>query len=83
MDTRETSPALLKAVKAACDIMGVKVCNYGLVTTPQLHWLVSENYTDENDTGLYSQEFKENFLTFLSLCDTAALEAGVPEKKNY
>lgn len=54
MDTRETSPALLAAVKAACDIMGVKVCTYGLVTTPQLHWLVSENYTNDNDTGLYA-----------------------------
>lgn len=73
MDTRETSKTLVAAVKKACDIFGVRVCDFGLVTTPQLHWLVSNRYTHFNDAGLYVQYFKEKFLTFVGLCQNSNL----------
>jgi len=41
MDTRETSPALMKAAMLGSELMGVKPKNFDLCTTPQLHWLVS------------------------------------------
>ena len=75
LDTRESGPALVAAAKAACEIMGVTTCNHGVVTTPQLHWLVSNKYTHSNDSGLYTQHCREVFMAFLTLCEG--------EKKNY
>jgi len=68
MDTRESSPALTAAAIAACEIMGVKACNYGVCTTPQLHWLVAHKYTNSNEAGLYVQHCREVFMSFLTLC---------------
>ena len=59
MDTRETSPELLRAAMLGSELMGVKPTNFGLCTTPQLHWLVSQNLFRCDDVGLYTQYFKE------------------------
>ncbi|KAK6517135.1 Phosphoacetylglucosamine Mutase [Arthrobotrys conoides] len=39
-DTRESSPALVQALKDALDAVGVKSQGFGAVTTPQLHYIV-------------------------------------------
>lgn len=76
-DTRESSPQLVKAALAGCETLGVKTCNFGLCTTPQLHWLVSQRKTHFNDAGLYAQFFHVNYQTFLALCGDKSA------KKNY
>lgn len=40
MDTRPSSPALCKAVVAGAQAMGASVRDFGLLTTPQLHFIV-------------------------------------------
>lgn len=40
-DTRETSEMLIQAAMKGCELMGVKITNFGLCSTPQLHWLIS------------------------------------------
>lgn len=84
MDTRDTSPKLLQAAMRGCELMGIKGTNFGLCTTPQLHWLVANRLTHANDSGLYIQYFKENFLTFLSLCqDPEQLGSAESPKHKY
>ena len=39
MDTRESSERLCNAVSQGITLIGVEPVNFGLVTTPQLHWL--------------------------------------------
>jgi len=39
-DTRASGPSLVKALKAALDALGVEYKDYGLLTTPQLHYMV-------------------------------------------
>ncbi|KAK6337769.1 Phosphoacetylglucosamine Mutase [Orbilia brochopaga] len=39
-DTRESSPALVKALKDALDALNVDSTDFGAVTTPQLHYVV-------------------------------------------
>ncbi|MCJ1312667.1 Phosphoacetylglucosamine Mutase [Agyrium rufum] len=38
-DTRESGPRLVKALKAALDATGTEYKDYGLLTTPQLHYV--------------------------------------------
>lgn len=38
-DTRESGPALVKALKAALDAVGAEYRDYGHLTTPQLHYM--------------------------------------------
>lgn len=66
-DTRETSPMLVEAAMTGAKLMGANVVNYGLCTTPMLHWLVSEKHTKEDEVSLYYENFKGKFLTFLEL----------------
>jgi phosphomannomutase len=61
MDTRDSSPALVAAALAACEIMGVMTCNYGVCTTPQLHWLVSHSYVFPSDVVMYEKHSKKVF----------------------
>ncbi len=39
MDTRESSERLCAAVAQGIELIGAEPLNFGLVTTPQLHWL--------------------------------------------
>jgi len=41
-DTRPSSPQLAKLVIAAGEALGAHVMDYGICTTPQLHWCVGE-----------------------------------------
>ena len=76
MDTRVTSPALVKAAMTSCEMMGVTCTDFGFCTTPQLHWLISQNKTKKMDHGLYISHLREVFMAFMVLADG-------PEKKNY
>jgi phosphoacetylglucosamine mutase len=82
MDTRETSPMLIEAAMTGAKLMGVNVTNHGLCTTPMLHWLVSQQHTNQNDVGLYYQHFKDKLLSFISLCQNEAGFGDKP-KQNY
>lgn len=39
-DTRESGPALVESLKAALEAVGTKVTDEGVLSTPQLHYLV-------------------------------------------
>ena len=39
-DTRASGPYLVKALKAALDALKVEYTDYGILTTPQLHYVV-------------------------------------------
>ena len=39
-DTRTSGPHLIKALKAALDVLKVEYTDYGILTTPQLHHMV-------------------------------------------
>jgi phosphoacetylglucosamine mutase len=89
MDTRSSGPALLAAAIKGCKLMGVEPQNFGVCSTPQLHWLIANQQTHFNCVGLYVQFFKQNFLTFLSICDhqKSMLKAKpgneIRKKQNY
>ena len=76
-DTRETSPMLVEAASKAAEIMGLKTINHGLVTTPQLHWLVAQNLIKEGEADIYYEHFAGKYLDFMKLCDADG------SKKNY
>ena len=39
-DTRDSSPRLIKALKNGIEAMGITVIDFGVMTTPQLHFLI-------------------------------------------
>lgn len=80
MDTRESSPILLKAAMKGCELMGVKITNFGLCSTPQLHWLISQKLTKEADKPKYAQYFTKAFLSFIKLIESAE---GFKPRKSY
>ena len=41
---------------------------HGQCSTPMLHWLVSQQLTNPNDSGAYISHFKNKFMKFMSLC---------------
>lgn len=62
-DTRESGPALVKAVTDGLDAAGVSYTNYGFLTTPQLHYLTRSintqdttlPYGEPTEAGYYSR----------------------------
>jgi phosphoacetylglucosamine mutase len=62
-DTRPTSPALVKAIAEGLAVMGSRVIDAGLKTTPQLHYLVlahntqgtPESYGEPTEEGYYKK----------------------------
>ncbi|XGW28421.1 hypothetical protein V3C99_008305 [Haemonchus contortus] len=66
MDSRESSPYLTEAVKAGAALMGVAYEGHGLLTTPQLHYIVrcknDPSFGDAREIGYYvriSDAFKK------------------------
>ncbi|KAK6333854.1 Phosphoacetylglucosamine Mutase [Orbilia blumenaviensis] len=64
-DTRESSPALVQALKDALDAVGVKSQAFGAVTTPQLHYLVRCLNTEGTDHA-YGKPTLEGYYSKLS-----------------
>ena len=79
-DTRETSEQLLQATIKGCELMGVKITNFGLCSTPQLHWLISQRLTDQAAKPQFALNFVNAFLSFISICEKAE---GFVARKNY
>jgi phosphoacetylglucosamine mutase len=63
-DTRPTSEALSKSATEGCLAMGAKVKDFGLLTTPQLHFMVNYDNTHptrSQDETPYYKRFSEAF----------------------
>ena len=58
MDTRHTSPILKSLATQACNLIGVRHVDFGLCTTPQLHWLLQQKMNTPSDTKKYVNHFK-------------------------
>jgi phosphoacetylglucosamine mutase len=56
-DTRESGPHLVKAMVAAFDAIGAKYTDLGIMTTPQLHYMVraTNDHKGEYDFGVPSE----------------------------
>ena len=60
-DTRPSGPRLVKALKAALDVLKVEYIDYGILTTPQLHHMVrcintkgtEYEYGEASEAGYY------------------------------
>lgn len=84
MDTRESSPVLMKHMLSGVSALGVKYVNFGLCTTPQLHWLIHQKKTHASEARLYAKHCKDKFLSFLEECDKNIDETTpLISKKNY
>ena len=59
-DTRPSGARLVKALTAAMDATGVKYTDYGLLTTPQLHYLVRATNT-QNTKHPYGEVSEEGY----------------------
>ena len=59
-DTRPSGARLVKALTAALDATGVKYTDYGLLTTPQLHYLVRATNT-QNTKYPYGEVSEEGY----------------------
>lgn len=70
-DTRASSPALLKAFQTGVEMMEGILINYGLVTTPQLHYMVrclnTDNAYGEAHEDGYNQKLARAFCNVWSL----------------
>ena len=63
MDTRESSPILIENIKKGLSCFGVEHTDFGLLTTPQLHYKVATG-------GNSIDDFVDAYLEFLNLIDT-------------
>jgi phosphoacetylglucosamine mutase len=63
-DTRESGPALVAALTDALNAVGANFTDYGLLTTPQLHYLVRcINTQNLPDTKPYGEPTEEGYYT--------------------
>lgn len=65
-DTRPSSEALLKAFKTGVEVLNGVLINYGLLSTPQLHYMVrclntSGAYGEPNEEGYFNKLTKAFF----------------------
>lgn len=60
-DTRPSASTLLKSAEDGLKVLGARVVNAGLVTTPQLHYLVMESNVKELESSLYSPPTVEKY----------------------
>ena len=70
-DTRESSPILLAAVKKGLDCLNVPYTDFGLLTTPQLHYIVAHHKKDYTSECYIAHKTKE-YIEFIALCDLKA-----------
>lgn len=87
-DTRTSSPKLVKALKAGVEAMGVKVKDFGELSTPQLHFLVwwanKENYSHEDIDNMteevYYDYYRKNLQEYFRLIEK---EGGSTKFQNH
>lgn len=63
-DTRESGPALVKALTDALDAVNAKYHDYGIMTTPQLHYVVRCINTKDDPTP-YGEPTEEGYYQML------------------
>ena len=66
-DTRESSEKLVAAVKAGLDCLNVPYKDFGLLTTPQLHFIVAHHKKDYDGKD-YISIMSDAYLEFINLC---------------
>ena len=76
-DTRPSSPALVRAVEDGLQVMGAEAINAGLLTTPQLHFLVMARNSHEMwikyghpDKRCYYQKLSKSFVALMQNQET-------------
>lgn len=76
-DTRPTCPALVRAIAEGLAVMGANVVDAGLMTTPQLHYLVRAHNTKgtEDEYGEATEEgyYKKLATAFIKLVVSSSL----------
>ena len=77
-DTRPSGQRLVKALTAAMDATGVKYTDYGLLTTPQLHYLVRAINT-QNTHHPYGEVSEEGYYKKLSDAFKRAIYGATPK----
>ncbi|VDO87825.1 unnamed protein product [Haemonchus placei] len=79
MDSRESSPYLTEAVKAGAALMGVAYEGHGLLTTPQLHYIVrcknDPSFGDAREIGYYAR-ISDAFKKFCKLSSFGSFVAA-------
>lgn len=81
-DTRVSSPALAKAVQDGVSAMGAKLKDYGLLTTPQLHFMVC-CFNTQGTYGTPTEEGYFNKLTAAFLKLQSCSEQGKYTRQLY
>lgn len=83
-DTRPSCLALLDAFKCGTEALKGKLVNYGLLSTPQLHYIVrclntNEKYGQPNENGYYSKLSKafHNIWSLINFNDSDKYEKNV------
>eukprot|EP00357_Protocruzia_adherens_P001924 CAMPEP_0114986550 /NCGR_PEP_ID=MMETSP0216-20121206/8488_1 /TAXON_ID=223996 /ORGANISM="Protocruzia adherens, Strain Boccale" /LENGTH=545 /DNA_ID=CAMNT_0002348997 /DNA_START=40 /DNA_END=1677 /DNA_ORIENTATION=+ len=68
-DTRDTSLMLKECLCAGASLLKANIKDFGVVTTPQLHWLVQQNFNGEDDISLdhYWNRYVDAFTTLNTL----------------
>lgn len=69
-DTRESGVAIIEAIKSVIEGLDGEVCDYGIVSTPQLFWLVrSSNAKGEFESkNKYLGYFNQHYAILVELC---------------
>ena len=76
-DTRASSPHLCALVVAGAKALGAQVVDYGVATTPQLHWVVREaNAGREPTLDAYYTQMARAFRTALECRSSLGAPAG-------
>ena len=76
-DTRPSGERLVKALKAALDALGAKTIDYGVLTTPQLHYLVRATNTQKEPVP-YGEVSVEGYYKKLSDAYKIAMRHNKP-----
>ena len=74
MDTRDSSQRLLDAVSQGISLIGSQPVNFGVVTTPQLHWL-TQKYNNVMETQYYNDVNEKDPLAYQKIRSTDFNEA--------
>ena len=78
-DTRDSSPSLCQLVVDGASALGAEVEDFGVVTTPQLHWLVRERNAGRDATlDAYYRTLSSAFRTALEGRDGAGQPVKLP-----
>ena len=77
-DTRDSSPKLVAAIKRGLDCLNVPYTDFGLLTTPQLHYVTAHHkkeYTEE----CYIKHMTDAYIDFVELCNSTGMSDYTPQ----